>query len=1238
MPDEEEIRLAESLARKRAYDLHHQAYSIRLNYQQDHQTFFTGEICTISQATRKLAAPLITTGGGCMRKESFLVGTDCSGMEAPIQAVDNLQVKYQHTFSSDNDPMVQATIRANFKPCQIDGDITVRNVSQCPYVDVYVAGFPCQPFSTAGKQQGFADDKGRGTICYYILEYIRTHKPKVFILENVKGLVTLQKGKYLRTILKALSSICTDGSAAYEIHHEVLNTREHGIPQNRPRWYCVGIRKDTFQSHFGSGADKSSFEFPKPIMCPSIELFLDGERSHPEQPAMKVSNAAQANIDHANRKIREEQGNPDIHPYVVDCDASRAKSRHMYDISPCITRSRYQGHWITNRKRRMNKAEMLRLQGMNPGKFVSVVSDQVLGQQIGNAMSVNVIERILKRALEAANLVDPGSLEDHWANGDIHSALKLCKEATFTHSSNKPSNVPKERIVRQIMSSNRTIRILIVDSGASFHLIDWSSLTDQEKSNRRDLEEAILLNTANGPVWATECTDIYVIELGITVEAVILEKSPAVLSLGKLVEDEGFDYVWKHAQVPYLQTSEEFGGGPPIYCYPHTDVPFITNSVQADATPGSGGSSDPPQAQPEASRVEGPNPIEGEGNLKPEEEQRATSSERTKEKRLAEQSLKAKQKRKSKKKSRTCSTCEHNPFTHFPRDPNCWICNQCKVHRAYLKPKSGPAPDGLPEPKEFGDAITSDHKIINEDDESRDHDKIAQVTQDKATSWLQSYASETKATAEVKKAFQRFLGPDGKVKHVYTDNSKEFAKALDELGFSHDTSTPHRPETNGIAESAVKKVKEGTACSITQSGFTEDWWVYAMNCFCFLRCIIDKLAKGGRTAYYLRFGIDFQGTAIPFGAEIRYYPITQKDKARLHGMGERRLQGIFVGYVQHAGGGWSGDLEIVDWEELDEATHISQVYVKRFKAKEVEPVMYDGEFHFPLAEGDLSQPGLKAHEVRKLERKKRIREEKAEARAQARAEEAAKEQEEIEKQEQQAQQDLPTEERDYWTCSEERLIRHHKQPRNTLYVPSDEDSPIPLKYLDVQRLTQTNADHLKDKEIRDIWTEQGNKALDVPWTGRTLFTILKKQARPGYYWVMGRETRKKKTTRPDSLWPEMWRGLSEKEKQKAKDDWEKEKGPLQDARQKRGIYEILPEDEEHFLHVLSEAKKNHSIPEAPSMPTIPMSLIAMRMRDSEQEFVQAISYLEQCITPATATKSSASNATPSASMENEPGL
>ena len=74
-------------------------------------------------------------------------------------------------------------------------DITARNTNDVPEVDVYFAGFPCQPFSIAGKQQGFEDKKGRGTIFFNIVEYLKLKLPKIFVLENVKGLVTLQGGR-----------------------------------------------------------------------------------------------------------------------------------------------------------------------------------------------------------------------------------------------------------------------------------------------------------------------------------------------------------------------------------------------------------------------------------------------------------------------------------------------------------------------------------------------------------------------------------------------------------------------------------------------------------------------------------------------------------------------------------------------------------------------------------------------------------------------------------------------------------------------------------------------------------------------------------------------------------------------------------------------------------------------------------------------------------------------------------
>ena len=76
-------------------------------------------------------------------------------------------------------------------------------------------------------------------------------------------------------------------------------------------------------------------------------------------------------------------GNPDAKPYIIDCDASKARTRYQEDFSPCITRARWKGHWITNRRRRMTLEEMSRLQGFRPTEFYVNTSDQALGQQLG---------------------------------------------------------------------------------------------------------------------------------------------------------------------------------------------------------------------------------------------------------------------------------------------------------------------------------------------------------------------------------------------------------------------------------------------------------------------------------------------------------------------------------------------------------------------------------------------------------------------------------------------------------------------------------------------------------------------------------------------------------------------------------------------------------------------------------------------------------------------------------------
>ena len=148
--------------------------------------------------------------------------------------------------------------------------------------------------------------------------------------------------------------------------------------------------------------------------------------------------------------------------------------------------------------------------------------------------------------------------------------------------------------------------------------------------------------------------------------------------------------------------------------------------------------------------------------------------------------------------------------------------------------KVGPEPDDLPKPKKFADSITADHKVLNDDDKSRSFDKLALIIQDRFTQWLQAFAFKTKNAKDTLKGFQRFLGPQQKAEYIYTDGSREFEKALNELQVIHDTSTPHRPQTNGVAERAVRRVKEGTATVLLQSGWDEVFWAQAMVCYCML--------------------------------------------------------------------------------------------------------------------------------------------------------------------------------------------------------------------------------------------------------------------------------------------------------------------------------------------------------------------------------------------------------------------
>ena len=207
------------------------------------------------------------------------------------------------------------------------------------------------------------------------------------------------------------------------------------------------------------------------------------------------------------------------------------------------------------------------------------------------------------------------------------------------------------------------------------------------------------------------------------------------------------------------------------------------------------------------------------------------------------------------------------------------------------------------------------------------------MVQDLATQWIQSYPCKAKTSQETEKNLQKFLEPTRKPKVIYSDKSLEFGKSHEDLSWNHCTSTPHRSETNGIAERAVRRIKERSSAVLLQSGLDKEWWADSMACYCDLRNVQDLLADG-KTLYEWRFGEPFQRPDILFGAMVEYHSILLQTCRDCISSARKSYPGIFLGYVLHAEGIWKGDILVADngeWEKMD----ASESRAERLNAKGV---------------------------------------------------------------------------------------------------------------------------------------------------------------------------------------------------------------------------------------------------------------------------------------------------------------
>lgn len=295
------------------------------------------------------------------------IGTDCSGIEAPIQALKLLNIDHTHVFSSEIDKYCVDSIKANYQPKKIYNDMTTRNNKNLPNIDIYVCGFPCQPFSQAGERKGLEDD--RGNIFYSCLNVIQTKLPRFFILENVKNILNHDKGKTWKIILNELNKLSLVG---YSVSWKLVNTRDYGIPQNRERVYIVGVKDGIF-------------EWPEKLTkCKDVKDFID-----------------HSNKNSTTWKRKTSLENVSENAVFIDVDFLHYTNYPNADkYSPCLT-ARGSSLWCVPYHRYATPKELGMLQGF-PKDFKQVVSNCQMKKQFGNSMSVNVLVKIFEKLLSSS--------------------------------------------------------------------------------------------------------------------------------------------------------------------------------------------------------------------------------------------------------------------------------------------------------------------------------------------------------------------------------------------------------------------------------------------------------------------------------------------------------------------------------------------------------------------------------------------------------------------------------------------------------------------------------------------------------------------------------------------------------------------------------------------------------------------------------------------------------------------
>ena len=172
---------------------------------------------------------------------------------------------------------------------------------------------------------------------------------------------------------------------------------------------------------------------------------------------------------------------------------------------------------------------------------------------------------------------------------------------------------------------------------------------------------------------------------------------------------------------------------------------------------------------------------------------------------------------------------KHSIFTHFPKNRNCEVCKRTKITRAPCRKHTG---DAAPRAENFGFLITAYHKVLIEGCESRNNHRFATVVQDLATQSIRSYPYKTRLLRKRKGVYESFSSRQQRRKSFTLTIPWNLANPV--KNYHGIILQQPRSETNGMAERAVRKIKEGTSDVLLQSCLDEKWWADSMECHCYL--------------------------------------------------------------------------------------------------------------------------------------------------------------------------------------------------------------------------------------------------------------------------------------------------------------------------------------------------------------------------------------------------------------------